>query len=112
MASTYQQTIERAALLMGYRRTTSGKFWAKPLGYSCLTIDPKKGRLEQWFWGVNGDLTLWNSQEFKQGDVLEKIKEFEVWGIRTDLPRPQEYLFKKHHFEFASLEEDVALALK
>jgi hypothetical protein len=98
--------ITQAAVLMGYRLSTGGKYWAKPLGYSCLTIDLKKGRIAQWFWGVNGELCLYDHHEFRaHGDPLKEIKEFENAYLKLPSPRPEVYDPAKHHFEFASAEE-------
>jgi hypothetical protein len=109
--------IMRAAMLMGYRRMTKGTGWAKPLGFTVLTVCPDRGRMEQWFWSISEEnkLQLWNSEKIaKETDPLDQIKTFETHGIRTSVGNEIGHSADPItlHLEFCSPEEDVALFLQ
>jgi len=109
--------IMRAAMLMGYRRMTKSTGWAKPLGFTVLTICPDRGLLEQWFWSgdAKNSLALWNSKKIaKTPSPLDQIKNYEAHGIRTNVGNEQGCDADPItlHLEFCSPEEDVALFLQ
>ena len=109
--------IMRAAMLMGYRRMTKGTGWAKPLGYTVLTICPDRGLIEQWFWSVGEEakLALWHSGQLVVGrDLVDQIKEWETHDVRTSVGKEAGHSADPvtMHLEFCSPEEDVALFLQ
>lgn len=101
---TRKMEIQRAATMMGYRMMQNGGY-AKPFGYSVLTICAVRGLMEQWFWdySTGTKLLLWNSAHIEpDADPLHQIKQFEMSEVKNDLPAPSNYDADRHHFEFAS----------
>lgn len=109
--------IMRAAMLMGYRRMTKSTGWAKPLGFTVLTVCPDRGLLEQWFWSASEEnkLQLWHSKQLVVGqDPVDQIKEWETYAIRTSVGSEIGHSADPItlRLEFCSPEEDVALYLQ
>ena len=107
LAPAVTAELKHAAVMMGYRMMQNGGY-AKPFGWSVLTICPVRGLLEQWFWdySTGTELLLWWSERIKPDQpLLPQIKEFEAGYVKGNLQAPINYDTDRHHFEFASMVE-------
>ena len=99
-------SIKRDIISMGYREMES-HIYAKPFGYSLLTIEKKGDTLKITSWFKAGDkMGIWNSDDIKieqdpqyPNQVLNSIKTFEAY-TRTNVnarggPGEFQFLSKK-----------------
>jgi len=75
---------------MGYRMIfwEDKSLYAKPWGFTLITIDPESRLISQWYQGVgDSGLRLWNETTLPDEEVLYAIKDFESEGTRQHLGR-------------------------
>ena len=113
LSSEQLKELEVAALSMGYRRLRADKLsWAKPFSHSLLCIDGEKEIPEifQVFRSAkdgsicfysHDDLHLGNEEEY--GSVVDQIKWYEAYSVKTAFGHKGDFHFLKIGIELETL---------
>ena len=99
--------MHKALVAMGYRRTSKGRVWAKPLAWQFLTFEEDRKELTIWYVAADNTPGRWSVRDILVEDVDYESAVHEIKFGEEEVTGCWRGNTGGTHFEFLTNEESI-----